>query len=381
MLHEKGIVDDEQYTRLQQEIDNSNLKKLAEAEAQAKAMEPEYEINLDSGIKVSSRDKQFAMKIGGRIQADGAWYGEDDSQFGSGSEIRRARIYLQGTFYQDWKYKLQYDFVDSGTDGIRDAYLAYTGLEGVKFIAGQSKTPFSVESQNSSKHILFTERSLASALSPGRRLGFAVGSFHQQWTAVAGVFGDNADTEGGDEDEGWGFNGRATYAPFYEEGKFWMLGASGEYRHLGGEQRLRYKTQPETHIAGVNLVDTGIMTDVDHYWTVGVESTAVYGPFSTQAEYHRSMVDRSNHNSPDFSGWYVQAGYFLTGESRQYKNGKLKNIKPRTNFGNNGWGAWEVGLRFSSLDLNSAGVNGGRERNFTAENGVRSIFYVFSIIL
>ena len=63
MVHEKGIVSDEQYARLQQEIDNSNLKKLAEAEAQAKAMEPGYEIKLDSGIKVSSRDQQFRKPV------------------------------------------------------------------------------------------------------------------------------------------------------------------------------------------------------------------------------------------------------------------------------------------------------------------------------
>jgi phosphate-selective porin OprO/OprP len=144
-----------------------------------------------------------------------------------------------------------------------------------------------------------------------------------------------------------------------------MLGASGEYRQLGGVQKLRFKSQPETHIAGVNLVDTGIINDVHDYWVVGAESSTVYGPFSTQAEYLYTSVNRKHNGSANFDGWYIQAGYFLTDDTRSYKNGKLKNITPHANFGANGWGAWEVGLRFSSLNLNSHNIDGGHEQNFT----------------
>jgi len=66
--------------------------------------------------------------------------------------------------------------------------------------------------------------------------------------------------------------------------------------------------------------------------------------------------------NPDFSasGGYVFGSWVLTGESRPYGGGNVGNIKPKGK-----WGAWELLLRYSELDLNDRPVQGGKEHDWT----------------
>jgi phosphate-selective porin OprO and OprP len=75
---------------------------------------------------------------------------------------------------------------------------------------------------------------------------------------------------------------------------------------------------------------------------------------------------------PKFSGTYVQASYFLTGEHRPY-NSKYRlfsRVRPKENYtgrDGGGRGAWQVALRYSELDLDDAlaGVMGGQQSSTT----------------
>ena len=66
-------------------------------------------------------------------------------------------------------------------------------------------------------------------------------------------------------------------------------------------------------------------------------------------------------SSFDGLGWYAQASYLLTGEHRPYKksSGTFSGIKPKDNYGAGGWGAWELAVRYDSLDLDDGDVKGG----------------------
>ncbi len=69
----------------------------------------------------------------------------------------------------------------------------------------------------------------------------------------------------------------------------------------------------------------------------------------------------------DFDGWYANASYFLTGESRVYdvKHGLFKRTKPNSIVGKGGYGAWEVAARYSAINLNDGAIKGGRAQNMT----------------
>ena len=79
------------------------------------------------------------------------------------------------------------------------------------------------------------------------------------------------------------------------------------------------------------------------------------GPASFQSEYIHNSVHQPNGGDASFGSFYLQGSYFLTGEQRPYRDsgGHFNRVKPLHNLGDrNGWGAWEIALRYSQLDLN-----------------------------
>jgi len=368
MLHENGTVDDAQYGRLMDEI-RAGSEKTAEnkIQVQEKTEKPDkVNITVDKGgLKLATDDGEFEIKIGGRVQIDSAWYDEDGAEMGNGTEIRRARLYLQGKMFNGWGYKLQYDFTGSGRGGIKDAFLTYNGFDNIELKAGNFKDPFMLQEQTSSKYVTFIERSLVDTFSAGRHIGAMASTKYQNWTAAFGFFGESVNTASEGSDEGWGVAGRATYAPINQKARVIHLGFAGDYRNAGDTESVRFKQQPETHVSGVNIVDTGIISGAEEYLKLGAELAVVEGAFSAQAEYVWTTVERNTGSDLDFEGWYVEAGYFLTGESRRYKKGKFAATSPINIVGRNGIGAWQLAARYSMIDLNDADINGGDAESFT----------------
>jgi len=93
----------------------------------------------------------------------------------------------------------------------------------------------------------------------------------------------------------------------------------------------------------------------------------IYEHYIFKAETIFSWVDRENADTEIFWGYYVYLSYFITGEHRKYKtsNGYFVRVKPKSDFLNGGFGAWEVGIRYSKLDLNDDDTRGRRLDDFT----------------
>jgi phosphate-selective porin OprO/OprP len=68
-------------------------------------------------------------------------------------------------------------------------------------------------------------------------------------------------------------------------------------------------------------------------------------------------------------GWYVEGGYFLTGESMNFKAAEALygGMKPNGIVGKGGIGAWQIAARYDSMDLNDigAGITGGEQQAFS----------------
>lgn len=374
MLHENGMVSDAQFGRLQAELkqnqSTANKEKQEVQKQLAEVTKPsDVEVQVKGGVTVKTRDGKFSTKLGGRVQADAATYSGDPT-IGDGTEIRRARMYLNGVMYTDWAYKLEYDFASTGANGkgIADAFLAYNGFDDLEIKVGHFKDPFSLEQQTSSNNVSFTERSLASAFAAGRHIGAMLSAKQQHWSLAGGVFGDTLTATNGtahNQDEGWGLGARATFSPINEKNKVVHFGLGLNYRDTGGLGTTSFKQQPQTHIGGINIADTGNITNVKEFYKVGAEVATVMGPFSAQAEYITTSLSRKTASDLDFDGWYVQTGYFFTGESRNYKKGAFGSITPKASVGEGGIGAWELALRYSTLDLIDKDIDGGDVDSYT----------------
>lgn len=328
----------------------------------------ELRLSRDSGLRLAASDGSFSTRLGGRIQADGAFYDEDVAALGNGTKIRRGRVFVSGKILRDWGYKLQMDFAGSGNH-IRDGYIDYRGFSAGTLRVGNFKQPFSLDNMTSSKYVSFIERSLLQeAFVPGRRIGAALLSGGANWSTAVGAFGDTVEGNEapGEADSGFSLAGRATHAPVHGAAALLHLGLSLHYRQLPDGLDARYRTRPETNIAGVRLVDSGALSDVDARSSAALELAAAHGPLHLQGEYMVARTDADNGAAePSFSGHYLQAGWFLTGESRAAaysgSGGKFGAIKPRAD-----GGAWELTARFSGIDLSDDGVTGGEQQSVTA---------------
>jgi phosphate-selective porin OprO/OprP len=365
--------------KMEQEVEQlkSQVSALESELAAAEGLgENTFRVYWKDGLRLDTADKAFRAKIGGRIQNDWLFWGDrgdelkDEFDLENGVEFRRARLYIQGEIYEHVEFKAQYDFAGGDAD-FKDVYLGLTGLAGIGGVRlGHFKEPFSLEELTSSKYITFLERALpVSAFAPSRNTGIMVHNhaMEERMTWAAGVFMDTDDF-GDNLGDDWNVTGRITGLPWYEEegAKLLHLGAAYTYKNPD-DSELRFRTRPEIHNTD-RFVDTDDLA-ADDAGILGLEAATVLGPLSFQGEYLYNSVCSDGGDDSDLDGWYVQASYFLTGESRRYKRstGTFDRTKPNRNFldGEGGMGAWEVAGRYSTVDLSDGDADGGEEDNVT----------------
>ncbi|MEW8027592.1 MAG: porin [Candidatus Thiodiazotropha sp.] len=319
-------------------------------------------INTKGGLEVTTTDGEFSMQFGGRILADVALFDEDKNVLGNGSELRDLRLDLEGRLYADFIYELSVDFSDGDAD-VKDAWAAYDAIYPWRFSVGHFKEPFSLEEMTSKRYLTFMERALPNAFAPGRNMGIGAHWSGEQMTFAAGLFGDDYNDDTDDEgDEGWGVSGRLTYAPLAEDRSVLHLGIAASYRKTDDEEEVRIDTRPESHLTDIRYLDTGKLKQSHSTTLLGLEGAWVSGSLSVQGEWMQAKVERDESVEPTFEGWYLQVSWFLTGESRRYKQSlaKFGRIRPLSDHG-----AVEVAARFSSLDLNDGEIEGGSSDNVT----------------
>jgi len=300
---------------------------------------------------------EMTVSVGGRIQVDSTYYDDDNVQLGRGTEFRRARLFAEGEIGDNWSYKSQIDFAGDSVD-LKDVYVRYNGLDAGSITLGQFKQEFSLEELTSSKYMTFIERGLPNVFAPGRRIGVGFTGNREAWHYALSVFGQQESSSEG-TNEGNGAAGRVAFGPKVGENQLHFGAAANWQDSPNSDNEWRIRTRPESHQTSVRLVDTGTIAEVNSITTFGAEAAWVRGPFSIQGEFMQQSVDRDGGSDPDFTGWYAYASWFVTGDvSRAYKKGSFGRTKA-TN-------AWELAVRYSNIDLDDSGINGGKENNITA---------------
>jgi phosphate-selective porin OprO/OprP len=180
----------------------------------------------------------------------------------------------------------------------------------------------------------------------------------------------------------WG--GRVTCLPVYRDDGSLLV-------HLGvgtldGElvqNQIRVRDRPELRngpgYANPVLVDTGTIGGSRQYM-LAPEFAAVIDSWTVQAEWTGQWVTQATPSGKAtqgtvlYHGGYAEVLYFLTGEHQAYDkaDGAFGRVVPRSFLrmkrgeGISGIGAWQLGVRFSYLDLNDKGIQGGTLYDWTA---------------
>lgn len=380
---------------------------------------------------VKSGDGRFSMAFRVRFQLDNANFFQKDpldptntAQFkdlSNGSVVRRAFFGVEGKAFNDFWYEFRLNGGGSnggsnGTSGgvtagegdpvLSLARVAYLGNPNFRINLGIIEPAFTGENTTSSGQLMFLERpeidNIAADSFGGSdaRRGIEV-AFEKQDVLLPGdnivltsAFTGNktgsaaGHGNGGDEQTQWLAHG--SY-------RFWSDGISnavvgGDYARIlnsgtaanGGSEAINLQDRPEIRVDGTRLVSTGgiiAQTGSIYSFNAGanIENFYLGGEFSNFTVDREAVAGGPTIDHPNFSGWYVEGSWVLTGEPKQYsvnatnnEVGGFQSPKVANPFSLDGdsWGAWELVARYSDTNLNwretlAPGVRGGEERIFS----------------
>lgn len=340
----------------------------------------------------------FTFKLRGRFMYDTAFI---DSPFatvpnknlGFNSRIRRLRLGVEGTLPGDFGYKAEMDFANSAV-GFGDVIMTYAPKgKPWSVTIGNHETMDGLEQITSSRFTSFIERNQANdAFVNTRRLGISFGLVDASNTMRfnAGAFTAHTIDASLDND-GYILAARAVYSPQMLGGQL-HLGANYQYRKFQSNhganasvsanapsinQTARYRARPFLQTTGERFVDTGnFAAKGDQIF--GAELAGIFGPLHVAGELMYTKVDAYGagdfepgldaftgtsivfpNGDPSFISYYGEVGYFITGETRGYKNGLWDRTKVLNPFDKGGWGALQVNLRYDYLDLDSSKLKNG----------------------
>ena len=232
------------------------------------------------------------------------------------------------------------------------------------FSIGKQKEPISMERIMSMGFLPMQERAAVSdALLPSRNVGLVMsGSILNDRVSLAGgAFNSWLDKDQPDSfsDNTTNYVGRVTAVPFESANGSTLLHLGLSYRYSDGEQGARIATEPEFNNSP-DFVSSEVF-DVDRMDTYQAEVSLRSGPFWLHGEWLRTDTESPSMLDPSAEGYHLTASWARSGEVRAYNKrvGIFNSLPIARTVHQNGWGAWELGVRYSTLDANDGLLEAG----------------------
>ncbi|MEH6348011.1 MAG: porin [Bermanella sp.] len=282
------------------------------------------------------------LSSSGSVMLDYDQYGDFYSKKESGSqehfEVRRAKLGFKTNSSGPFKGELEFSYNNEyqGEEELElgDAYVKYQSSV-IDISLGQMKEPFGLERQTGSSKTTSIERSMVtSAFSPGRSLGLMLKKSKKRYTLALGVFQEEDKTNSPQA-----ITARFTRAFEYAR-QHQHLGMSLTHRELK-DQEFQIKERGEIN-SGDNIIRSAKF-DANSQRVLQIESAWFSEKMRLQMEASIASIEQTEGDDWLYSGFYLQASYFLKGGAYQYKKGIIKNKVHK--------GAWELVSRYSGLNL------------------------------
>jgi phosphate-selective porin OprO/OprP len=353
-------------------------------QAQAAAA-PKKDVPLTAGWNgehffIKSSDGQFSISPYGYVDTDYRAYKGDGAPADT-FLVRRARFGFQGNYGSHFDFALLTDANSTTGAIVRDVYLNVRIRPEFQIQAGQFKEPFAQETGIGATNLDFVERGLQSLLypcavtayrCPGITLhGDIDGGVLQYW---AGAFNGRGGVTANVTNEP-DFVGRVRLYPWRKTKNEWLrqfaIGGSIDHarsRGLSNDVSFSGLLPDGTYTFFPQLAING---PIERYEG---EFTYITGPFAARGEYVQLQEQRDGVGAEQVGGlafltlpgigakaWNIGATYLLTGEKRP-ENGTPRVKHPlfgpdTPGGGGRGWGAWEVGVRYSGIQANAPAAN------------------------
>jgi phosphate-selective porin OprO/OprP len=384
-----------------------------------------FEIFWNNGLYLQTQDKKFVSHWGATVQYDFSWYSASPileqglfpadgiGKFLDGANLRRARVFSEGTLWDAVDYKIEMEFMNGigfSPAGTTDPTIAgsianspgptdaWVDIKDVPFFGkirvGSQKEWFSLEHINNYRALEFMERSFLFDLAQATAFnnGFSPGiSAYRTWAnnrifTGIGMYKNISSLIGfGYGDGQYAVTGRVCALPIWQpdDERFWSIGGAMSHRDPVDNQvqiRIRDNVRDAPFPLLPLLVNTKLL-DASSQDLFNLETAAVWGPLTLQAEYTATLIHDARQavtsagvpGPPQgtlfFQGYYTEMMWLLTGESRKWNTNiyQFDRVIPRRPFhlkrtecDGRGFGALELAARYSYADVSNKAIQAGR---------------------
>jgi phosphate-selective porin OprO/OprP len=388
------------------------------ADSHAKKSRVQLEAIWDNGLRFETADEQFSLHVGGIGQIDTVWLigprslftapGDGISGVGNAQAtlLRRAILEADGHIFGQFDYMIEFDFANASNEnsGLQPPSFGnltsspaplsiWMQVRDVPYLGnvriGNQVKPIGMTNNTNAAFLNFMERpdNMDAFYGPFDN-GFALGVASWNWSESErvtwryGIYQPATNVFGVALNK-YTVGARVTALPWYEdEGERLIHVGLGYWGGQIVQNELRDRVRPLLRnapgFAVPVLADTGEVPGNMQY-TIAPEFAMVLGPLTVQAEWAGQFLTEAvaPNGQPQgtifYHGGYVEALYFLTGEHQDYvrREGVFGRVVPRNNLHwkkddcCRGLGAWQVGARFSYVDLTDKAIQGGQLYDWT----------------
>jgi phosphate-selective porin OprO/OprP len=326
------------------------------------------------GFVFRSKNEEYELRVNGELQVDSRNYTQTkQNPVINDFDIPRARIYFSGRLTKPIEYQLSFQRSTNNFD-LLNAFFNFRYDERFQLRIGRFRAPYTYEwAKLSNWEFLQPERSpFAANFGPNRQVGFMEWGnlFTNRLEYAAGMF-DGPRNSYSDTNSAKDFMAFVDYRPFVQTEsalKFLSVGGSVD---VGDENNPLVPAVLRTSTNGsANGVNTGTGDSLIAIpflaFNNNVRERGARGLWELHATYFYkglSVLGAWDSGFNDFalttpgarpvhlpvSGWHVQTGYLLTGETIE-KRGLVEPLHPfDLRKGKFGPGAWELQARYSTL--------------------------------
>lgn len=306
---------------------------------------------------VKSKTNDFEWRLIGRVFFDGGFFLNDTTGLDNSFQVNDIRLGTQIKFLEHWEAKIELGYGDSKIS-LKDVYLNYKeGNHSLR--VGFHYEPFGNARVGTSNFRFMTNAGSDKALGNKRKLGVSY-SFNQKWfNFMGGVFSDGDIEKSKPVDQGYSLVAKLVGRPLMGDKKLIHIGVAPRFNNSGNEVTFNAGIPTDLLAKSDNSYLNAKVDQVVNQWKIDLELILLYNKWYFQSQYFMAHVNRSkeveNYNG---KGWYAQAGYMIIGAKHNYNaaTGMIVNPAPKS---------LELLCRYNNVNLNDAGIRGGRMSDVT----------------
>jgi len=373
------------------EVDEA-LATAQEAKEQAASMQQRFEqqgvqVSFIDGVNFQDPRGRWNVKLTGRVQLDYRDFLGADAATADTFSVRRARLGAQATLFKDYMVQVEGEFAGSSAV-MTNGFLEAQWFQAARIRMGQFKPQFGLEQTMLDLQSDFQERALTQNILDGNSINYDRGVMVHgaPWAptyyavTVSNGTGGNTDQQARTAEEARADSMDITLRGVIDFAK--VYGWRDSVVHAGlsykdGEQANRQSAQADAFAAPAFRTEArgltfftpqsffgagGTTGDIDRTIEAAELSTSwkslrFTGEWwrATYAGLRTPTAGTPFDFSRDITASYVSLLWLVSGEtwSDFYSNGIWQKIRPNNRFSlekGGGWGAWELGLRYSTMD-------------------------------